>query len=239
VTAELVDTPLTTPFIVHAVMLAVAALFLPGVRDAVDRGRGVRARPRLPEIPAKVRGLFVAAVPAVIAGYTVCGVYSSLTPNFMSHELGVSSPATIAAVTAALFIASAAAQIVLRNISDRTLMVTGLSLLIGCAVLLVVALRLDSLALLLIASVIGGAGQGVSFMTGMRAMTSQVEPEERTAVTTAYFIVGYLALAVPAMLAGLLTIPLGLVGSTTVFAVLVIVLSLAGMTTVRRYGRYR
>jgi hypothetical protein len=87
--------------------------------------------------------------------------------------------------------------------------------------------------------VIGGAGQGVSFMTGMRAMTSQVEPEQRTAVTTSYFIVGYLALAVPAMLAGLLTIPLGLVGSTTVFAALVIVLSLAGMTTVRRYGRYR
>lgn len=239
ISAELVDTPLTMPFIVHAVMLAVAALLLPGVRDAVDRGRGVRARPRLPEIPAEVRGLFVAAVPAVIAGYTVCGVYSSLTPNFMSHELGVSSPAVIAAVTAALFVASAIAQIVLRDVSDRTLMVTGLSLLIGCAVLLVVALQLDSLPLLLIASVIGGAGQGVSFMTGMRAMTSQVEPEQRTAVTTAYFIVGYLALAVPAMLAGLLTIPLGLVGSTTVFAVLVVILALAGMTTVRRYGRYR
>lgn len=256
--AAWIGMPLTAPFIAHAVMLAVAALLLPGVRDAVVRDRGGdRAadrgadqggasgrgaglpgwvpEPRLPTVPTSVRGLFVAAVPAVIAGYTVCGLYSSLVPNFMTRTLDIHSPATVAAVAAALFIASAVAQIVLRNLPDRTLMVAGLLLLIGCAGLLVAALQVGNLPLLLVASVIGGAGQGVTFMTGMRAMTSRVAPAERTAVTTSYFIVGYLALAVPAMLAGLLTIPLGLVGSATVFAVIVVVLAVAGMF---RAGRY-
>ena len=95
----------------------------------------------------------------------------------------------------------------------------GLVLLVVCALVVILALAVDSLALLLVASVCGGVGQGLSFMTGMRAMTSRVAPEERTAVTTSYFIVGYLALAVPAMLAGFLTVPMGLVGSTTVFSV--------------------
>jgi MFS family permease len=239
-TAQLVSTPLTTPFIVHAVMLAVAAALLPGVRDAVVReprgqGRGRFPRPQVPGIPTPVRSLFTAAVPAVVAGYTVCGVYSSLVPNFMGEHLDIHAPATVAAVAAALFIASAVAQIALRSMADRLLMVTGLVFLIVSAVLLVIALQVESLGLLLAASVIGGAGQGVTFMTGMRAMTSRVAPEQRTAVTTSYFIVGYVALAVPAMLAGLLTIPLGLVGSTTVFAVVVVVLAGAGLTVARRY----
>ena len=72
-------------------------------------------------------------------------------------------------------------------------------------------------------------------MTGLRAMTSRVPAGQRTAVTTSYFIVGYLALAVPAMLAGFLTIPLGLVGSTTVFSVVTVVLSLVGLGLSRRY----
>jgi MFS family permease len=239
-TAQLVSTPLTTPFIVHAVMLAVAAALLPGVRDAVVReprgqGRGRFPRPQVPGIPTPVRGLFTAAVPAVVAGYTVCGVYSSLVPNFMGEHLDIHAPAMVAAVAAALFIASAVAQIALRSMADRLLMATGLVFLIVSAVLLVIALQVESLGLLLAASVIGGAGQGVTFMTGMRAMTSRVVPEQRTAVTTSYFIVGYVALAVPAMLAGLLTIPLGLVGSTTVFAVVVVVLAGAGLTVARRY----
>lgn len=241
--AELVDDPLTWPFVAHAVMLAVAALLLPGVRDRVvrparaERGRfgGWLPTPQVPGVPASVRGLFVASVPGVVAGYTVCGVFSSLAPNFMSHELGISSTATIATVTAALFIASAVAQIVLRSLRDRVLMVLGLVLLVVCALVVILALAVDSLALLLVASVLGGVGQGLSFMTGMRAMTSRVAPEERTAVTTSYFIVGYLALAVPAMLAGFLTVPMGLVGSTTVFSVITVLLSLVGLGYVKRY----
>ena len=235
--AAMVATPLTWPFIVHAVMLAVAGLLLPGVRDRVvrDRSHGWLPRPQVPGVPVSVRSLFVASVPVVVAGYTVCGVFSSLVPNFMDHELGIRSPATVALVTAALFVASAVAQIVLRDLRDRVLVVTGSVLLIVCAVTAIVALSADSLVLLLVASVCGGVGQGLTFMTGMRAMTSQVPAEQRTAVTTSYFIVGYIALAVPAMLAGFLTVPLGLVGSTTVFSVLTVVLSVVGLGLARRY----
>ena len=53
---------------------------------------------------------------------------------------GISSPATVAVVTAALFLASAVAQIVLRGWPDRVLMVLGLVLLVVSLVVLV-ALR--------------------------------------------------------------------------------------------------
>ncbi|MGO1950072.1 MAG: MFS transporter [Mycobacteriaceae bacterium] len=241
VVASWVGGPLTSPFIVHAVLLALAAVLLPTVRDRVTRDRAVGwlPRPQVPGMPAPARRLFAAALPGTIAGYTVCGLYSSVAPNFMANELGISSAATIGLVAGSLFIASAAGQIVLRDLSNRTLMAGGTVLLILCAALLVAAVEVGTLPLLMASSIVGGIGQGMVLMTGIRALTSTVEPGERTAVTTSFFIVGYLSLTVPAMLAGLLTIPLGLVGSTVAFCVVTVLLAAAGLVLAGRFGESR
>lgn len=234
---SVVDTPLTAPFIVHAVLLAFAAVLLPAVRDRVvrDRTAGWLPRPQVPGMPVAARRLFAAALPGTVAGYTICGLYSSITPNFMAAEMGISDSAVIASVVSSLFLASALGQILLRSVGDRVLMAGGSALLVLCGVLLVAAVEVGTLPLLIVSSVVGGLGQGLVFMTGMRAMTAAVAPEERTAVTTSYFIVGYLSLTVPAMLAGMLTVPLGLVGSSVVFSVATVVLGSAGVVLARRF----
>ena len=237
VVGSVVGAPLTAPFIVHAVLLALAAVLLPVVRDRVvrDRSAGWLPRPRVPGVPAESRTLFTAAVPGAVAGYTICGLYSSVTPNFMAAEMGISDSAAIASVASSLFLASAVGQILLRGLGNRTLMAGGSALLVLCGILLVLAVEVGTLPLLILSSVVGGLGQGLVFMTGMRAVTAAAPPEERTAVTTSFFIVGYLSLTVPSMLAGILTVPLGLVGSTIVFSVLIVIIGGVSIAQARRY----
>lgn len=228
---------LTTPFLVHTVLLGLAAVLLPTVRDPVvrDHSAGRMPRLRVPRMPDDARRLFVGVLPVTVAGYTVCGLYASVAPNFMAAELGMGSPLTIGFVAGSMFFASAVGQIAMRNLRDRTLMVTGTVLLMLCAALLVVAVQSGLLVVLVSSAVIGGVGQGLTFMTGMRAMTAAVHPGQRTAVTTSYFIVSYLSLSVPAVLAGVVSVPLGLIGATVVFGVATVLLGGVGLTFVRRF----
>ena len=67
------------------------------------------------------------------------------------------------------------------------------------------ALRgVDSAALYWAGAVIGGGGFGVAFLGALRALSAAIPPEHRAAVMSAFYIVAYAAISVPAILAGTL-----------------------------------
>lgn len=227
--------PLRTPYAVHAVLLVLAGLALLAVRERVAPAPS-RASVRRPRVPEESRGLFLASMTGAITGFAVCGVYSSVGPNFMGSALGIGPPAVIGVVVFLVFGSSAAAQIALRSRADRTLIVAGsvgLALAMG---LLAAALLLASLPLLVASAVLGGVGQGLLFMTGMRAVTEATRPENRTEATTSYFIVGYLAISLPAIGTGELSEAIGLVPASLVFAAVVAAATLLGLVNARRFA---
>ncbi len=75
---------------------------------------------------------------------------------------------------------------------------------------LVLAVAVESPALYVAGSVIGGAGFGVAFLGALRALSVAIPPEHRAAVMSAFYVVAYGALSLPAILAGVLVTPLGL-----------------------------
>ncbi|ROP61154.1 MFS transporter [Curtobacterium sp. ZW137] len=226
--------PLRAPYVVHAVLLVIAGVALLAVRDSVTPDRS-RIRLQLPGIPPESRGVFAASAVGAVVGFAVCGLYSSVAPNFMGKVLGVESPFVVGVVVFALFGASAAAQIVLRGLADRTLIVIGaLALAAGMGVL-VWSLLATSLALLVGSSILAGIGQGLLFMTGLRAITGATDASRRTEATTSYFVLAYLSISIPAIGAGLLAAGIGLVAAGVVFALVVAVVSLIGLTAARRF----
>lgn len=232
--ARFVPGPLLTPFIVHAGLLVVAGLALLPVRERVRAGSsGLRLQ--LPGIPHESRRTFLAAAPGAITGYTVCGLFSSIGPNFMSSRLGIHSPAVIGTVVFLLFGASAAAQLALRKLADRTLILIGSVAMLASMATLVTAVLTGSLVALIASSILAGVGQGLLFMTGMRALTGATRASRRTEATTSYFVVAYLAMSVPAIGAGLVAIPLGLTGSAVVFAVAVAAVAALGLLGLRQF----
>ncbi|MFJ3383481.1 MULTISPECIES: MFS transporter [unclassified Curtobacterium] len=227
--------PLRAPYVVHAVLLVVAGVAMLAVRDPVTPDRS-RIRLQLPGIPPESRGVFAASAVGAVVGFAVCGLYSSVAPNFMGQVLGVDSPFVVGVVVFALFGASAAAQIALRGLADRTLIVIGAVALAAGMGVLVWSLLATSLALLVESSVLAGVGQGLLFMTGLRAITGATDASRRTEATTSYFVLAYLSISIPAIGAGLLAAGIGLVAAGVVFALVVAVVSLVGLTAARRFA---
>jgi MFS family permease len=131
---------------------------------------------------------------------------------------------------------SAIAQTLLRSLPFRTTMTLGLVLLpIGLGGF-VLAVPLHSAALLVAATLVAGAGQGLGFM-GSMALVNEIAPESRRAdVASSFYIASYLGVALPAIGIGFGAQLLGLFGAVCVFAVLVGVIALTLAASIRRYG---
>ena len=232
--ARFAPAPLVTPFLVNAIMLVIAGVALLLVRDRT-RGGATAVRLQLPRIPASAKRMFAAASPGAITGFAVCGLYSAIAPSFIGQTLHVTSTAVTGAVVFLLFGASATAQVLLRGLSDRRLIIGGTVTMIVSMGALVCALMAGSLPVLIASAALAGAGQGLVFMTGMRAITAVTAPEHRTEATTSYFILAYVFMSVPAIGAGFLAAEVGLADATVIFALAVAVVYVAGLAGARRF----
>ena len=77
-------------------------------------------------------------------------------------------------------------------------------------VAIVIAASTETTALFWLGTLIGGAGFGVAFLGGLRALSVAIPPQHRAEVMSAFYVVAYLAISVPAVIAGVLVTPLGL-----------------------------
>ena len=81
---------------------------------------------------------------------------------------------------------------------------------IGCLTLitgmglLALSLVASSLALLLIAGAVAGFGQGLSFRAGLTGVTAVTPAHQRGEVSSAYFVVAYIGIALPVIGVGVL-----------------------------------
>jgi MFS family permease len=225
---------LRAPFVVHAALLVIAGLALLAVREGVtDR---TRVRVQIPRIPPEAKGVFWSSAIGAITGFAVCGLFSSVAPNFMGKNLHISSAAEVGFIVFLLFASSAAAQVALRGLADRALIIIGTIGLVVGMVILIGSLTATSTGLLIAASVVAGAGQGLLFMTGMRAITSATDASRKTEATTSYFVLAYLAISIPSIAAGLLASVIGLVASAIVFSAAVGIVALIGLVSARRFS---
>jgi hypothetical protein len=77
--------------------------------------------------------------------------------------------------------------------------------------------------------VIGGAGFGASFSGALRAITPLVEMHQRAGLFAAVYLVAYLSFGVPAIIAGLLVAPAGLLATVLGYGVAIILAASAGL----------
>ena len=106
-----------------------------------------------------------------------------------------------------------------RAVTGSIALATGMLLIVG-------AVALESPTLYILGSLVGGAGFGVAFLAALRALSIVIPPDHRAAVMSAFYVVAYLSISVPAILAGLLITPLGLDTTFEVFGAVVAGLAL-------------
>ena len=206
-----------------AALAAVAVMPEPGARRS-----GVRWVPRISVEPA-VRREFVATLPILIAGWAVAGFYLSLGPSLAS-QLAASSNRVLGGLAIFLLADIGAVAIVLTRswATARAMMVGGVILGAGLVVA-VAAIALTSPLLFFAATALTGVGFGPAWLGVLRTLVGLAAPTARAALLAAVFVVAYLALALPAVIAGFLATRIGLHDAALWYGAGLVVLTFAGV----------
>lgn len=222
--------PLHLTFIVHIVMVVLAAVAVLVVPETSQRS-GTLGLQRL-AVPAEVRGVFTIAAIAAFAGFAVTGLFASVAPAFLSGVVGIGNHAVAGAVASAVFVASAATQLFAGRIAPKRALVIGCAILVVGMIILTVALQLSSLWGLIAAAVVGGVGQGVCFSRGLAAISERTPPGRRAEISSAYFVVAYVAISLPVIGEGLAARLWGLRAAGVSFAAAVAVLAIVCLVAI-------
>jgi MFS family permease len=194
----------------------------PGPREREAVGAGVRGV----GVPDALRPVFVRAATVALCGFALMGLFTSLVPSMLSAELHTQNHALAGATAALVFAASAVAQLALRRLPDRASISAG-AVLVAAALAVVVAAAFSGMVVLLLSgALIGGLGQGLSFMGSMAVVNRQAPDTFRGSVVSAYFVAAYLGIAMPVLGLGVLAAPLGFATATLVFAAVLAPLAL-------------
>lgn len=195
--------PLHTSFIVDLVLLAVVGIGIWFIDDPVDVAPGARPTLQKLSVPRDMRGVFTRAAIAAFAGFAVTGSFAGVAPSFVSHIIGIESHAVAGLLVATLLLCSALAQITGRRVATDRALISGCALLVIGVLLVVGGLLAESFVFLTAGAVIGGIGQGLSFSKGLSAVMTASPTHRRGEVTSAYFLVAYVAISLPIVGQGL------------------------------------
>ncbi|MEV7557113.1 MFS transporter [Streptomyces sp. NPDC048331] len=228
----------------YLLLVGAFAVTLVGVvrmrESAPGAGGRFRVVPHRIRVPADARGRFAVLVLTIVAVWSVGGFYLSLGPHLALSLLRSTNYLVGGATVALLAGAATVAQLMLgRTEALRTAVLGLLGLLAGLGLVLL-ALGIRSAAVFLVATAVLGSGWGAAFLGAFRALSSLAQPAHRGELTAAVYVFAYLAMSVPAVLAGMLTNIHGLHRTSVGFmAAVAAVCALALLATLRLAARTR
>jgi predicted MFS family arabinose efflux permease len=203
----LLPAPTELVYLFLAVVFAAQALGVALIAETSARVPGAR-RALVPylELPPQVRGGLLIATPSLVAAWTLGGFYASLGPSLAQLIAGDHS--MILGGGALFLLAGSGAVTVLsfhRTEARRFALFGALAMIVGSALLLWgVAER--SLPIFVLGIFPAGAGFGAGFQGGLRTIVADAEPHQRAGVMSIVYVISYLSLGLPAILAGALVV---------------------------------
>jgi len=207
---QLLPAPRVLPYVVVFVLFAVAMAGVVLMPEPVASRERLRLTPQRPRVPSSVRQPFVVAALAVTSAYSIGGLFFALGPELSGEVFHTGNHLVTGLSMFLLAGVGAVAQLVYGRRAAWVGATAGSVALAVGVVLIVLSAAEDSAAALIAGSVVGGAGFGLAFLGSLRALSAAIPPAHRAGVMSAFFVAGYAALSIPAILAGFATGPLGL-----------------------------
>jgi len=217
-----------------AAALAVLAMPEPGTKRA-----GVLAslRPRV-GVPRQARGTFATAAPCLIAVWALSGFYLSLGPSLAAQV--ARSPDLLWGGVAVFLLTgiAAAATVAFRAVTPRAAMLAGCLILPAGAAVTLAAIATTTTAAFFAGTTVAGAGFGLGLVGVNCTLFALAAPRQRASLIAAIFIVSYLALSIPVVIAGVAATHFGLHRTALVYctAIAAIAATAAGSLMLRRRG---
>jgi Major Facilitator Superfamily len=225
--------------LIYLVLLGVLAVQAAGVallRETVTRSPGA-LRSLVPDIslPRSVRGPMLAAAPVVFAVWALAGLNAALGPELVHALTGSASVLAGGADVTLMTVAAITATYTLRNTGATAVMLAGIAALIAGSLIVLAALGTGSAALLFLGTAVSGYGFGAGFQGGIRTVVPAAAPHERAGVLSLLFVLSYLGLGVPVVIAGYAAVHgQGLVGAARDYALCLIALAAFALAALAR-----
>src|SRR5712672_1391860 len=202
--------------LVYELLFALTALMMVllfVMPETVTRKAGALAslRPRV-SVPRQSRAALLRITPASIAAWAFGGFYLSLMPTVVATTLGVRAPWVGGIVVAAPW-----------------LLVLGTGALSRGVVASLLGIWQHSAAALFAGAVIAGLGLGASLSGSLSALLPTAEAHQRAGLLATFYVQSYLALGLPALVAGASVPLIGLDTVAYVYGAVVIVLAIISM----------
>jgi hypothetical protein len=226
--------PRVLPYLVLLALTAAAftgAWFMPETVEDRSRLRLTIARPH---VPASARRPFLLAGLAVVASWSIGAISFSLGPQLASH-LFHSTNAVVEGIGIVVLSVTGAVVGLLtgRSTPWKATSLGAIALAAGILVI-VVAAGTDSGTTYLVGSVLGGIGFGAAFLGGLRALIAAIPPDHRASVMSAFYVVAYSSLSIPAVIAGIAVTAISLEATFEIFGSVVAVIALVVAFEARR-----
>jgi MFS family permease len=233
--------------LVYAVLLGIfvlQALTVLALNETVSRKPGALAS-MVPEfkLPRSARVSVAIAAPVMFAMWALSGLYGALGPA-ITQTLVHSTSVVWGGLPLLVFTGSAGlAVVMLRSASTQAMLPISIGTLVVGVLITLLSIAsgnggTPSVIEFFAGAAISGFGFGSGFQGCIRLVVPQVEPHERAGVLSLLYVVCYVGMGVPAVIAGVLVVHGGgLVQTSREYGITVIVLALAALVGLVRSGR--
>jgi predicted MFS family arabinose efflux permease len=232
--------PTRLVYVVLAGVLLVQAFGVLWLPETSPRAPGAW-RSLVPQIalPAQTRAPMLAAGPVLFAVWALAGFYGSLGPSLIDHLVGSASVIDAGSGLGILAGVAAVTTYVLRATPASRVMLIGTATLIAGVAVVLLSVLADSAQGFFAGTAIAGIGFGAGFQGGIRLVAPLAHPDQRAGVLSALFIVSYLGLGIPAVVAGLAVVRGGgLVDTSYEYGIAVILLASFAAVNLIRLARH-
>jgi MFS family permease len=215
-------------YFVLLVVSATEAVILWHMPESAQIKRGALAslRPHV-SVPAQARRALARVTPVTIAAWALGGFYFSLMPAVVRLATGVTLPIVGGLVVGTLTLSGALSVLSLRTVSVGRVLGGGIAALASGVAITLAGVQAQFVWLMLVGTVVSGAGFGAAFSGSMRTVLPLAQAHERAGLLSAFYVEGYLSFSLPAMLTGALAPVVGLTAAADAYGLAVILMALA------------
>lgn len=197
--------PLRIPYAIMAGIVVVLLIATLALIEPHTGRTGERIRIQRPSVPAEIRTDFWFSGIGIFVSWSVLGVFLSLYPPLAQHTTGHHSTMFAGVLIASMAAAAAAAQWFGGRFDPRATAIAGDLGMVVALVAAVFAVRSGSTVAIVADSFVLGWVFGMAFGGSLRHLSEVAPADARGRVMSAYYLLGYLAMGVPTVIAGALS----------------------------------
>jgi MFS family permease len=221
--------PLPTHLVyaVFGMVFVLQAIALGFITDTIAPRGSVLAslKPQF-KLPQAAREPLLLALPVLVAVWALAGFYGVLSPLLLRGMLESNMPLLGGLGLFVLAASGGISILVLQDREPKDMMTFGVASLLVGVVIAVGSLPYNSIGVFFFGTAVAGAGFGAAFQGSVRTVVPFAAPHERAGVLSIIFIISYIALGAPAVIAGWMLAEYGnIIATAQLFGVVIIALA--------------